>query len=54
MPENSGPLPRTPADMYMQYAREAMELAERTKSIPLREELLMLAMKWLKAAEEES
>jgi hypothetical protein len=52
MPEDSGLPPRAPADMYVQYAREAMELAERTKSIPLREELLKLAMKWLRAAEE--
>lgn len=52
MPENSGPPPCAPADMYMQYAREAMELSERTNSIPLREELLKLAMKWLRVAEE--
>ena len=52
MPENSGPLPRASTDVYLQYAREAMELAERTKSVPLREELLKLATKWLSAAEE--
>jgi len=52
MPENSGPLPRATADMYLQYAKEAMELAERTDSVPLREELLKLAMKWLTVAEE--
>ena len=52
MPETSGPLPCAPSDAYLQYAREAMELAERTNSIPLREELLKLAMKWLTSAEE--
>lgn len=52
MPDNLGPLPRTPADNYLQYAKEAMELSERTNSVPLREELLKLAMKWLKDAEE--
>lgn len=52
MPENPGPLLRTPADVYMQYAKEAMELSERTKSVPLREELLKLAMNWLKLADE--
>lgn len=52
MPENSGPLPCVAADNYIQYAREAMELAERTNSIPLREELLKLATKWLTAAQE--
>lgn len=52
MPESSGPPTRSPADTYMQYAKEAMELAERTNSVALREELLKLAVKWLKAAEE--
>lgn len=52
MPENSGRPPRTPDDIYLQFAKEAMELSERTNSIPLREELLKLAMKWLRVAEE--
>ncbi len=52
MPESSGLLPCAPADTYVQYAKEAMELAERTNSVPLREELLKLAMKWLASAEE--
>ncbi|HEX5280897.1 MAG TPA: hypothetical protein VFW28_12535 [Micropepsaceae bacterium] len=52
MPENPGPQSRAPADTYLQYAREAIELSDRTKSIPLREELLKLAMKWLVDAEE--
>jgi len=52
MPENSGLPTRAPADIYTQYAKEAMELAERTKSVPLREELLKLATKWLTLADQ--
>lgn len=52
MPENAEPSARASADAYLEYAREAMELAERTKSVPLREELLKLAMKWLALADQ--
>lgn len=52
MPEIPGLPPRAPADTYVQYAKDAMELAERTTSIPLREELLKLATKWLTLAHE--
>jgi hypothetical protein len=38
------------SEKYLQQAREAMELAERTRSISLQEELLKLAMKWLELA----
>jgi hypothetical protein len=51
MPESVGQR-RPAAENYLQQAREAMELAERTNSLSLREELLKLAMKWLKLAGE--
>ena len=45
MPENAGQQ-HAASDKYLQQAREAMELAERTSSVYLRAELLKLAMKW--------
>ena len=51
MPENAVQK-RAAADNYLQQAREAMELADRTQSVTLREELLKLAMRWLKLADE--
>ena len=51
MPDQDGPQPRADAENYLQHAKEAMELAERTRSIPLREELLKLATMWLKMAD---
>jgi hypothetical protein len=50
MPDQAGGQSVTPAAIYLQQAREAMELADRTKSVALREELLKLAMNWLKLA----
>ncbi len=51
MPEDAGQQ-RAAIDSFLQQAREAMELAERTSSPSLREELLRLAMKWLELASE--
>ena len=50
MPDQAAGQSVTPAAIYLQQAREAMELAERTKSVALREELLKLAMNWLTRA----
>lgn len=50
MPDQAAGQSVTPAAIYLQQAREAMELADRTKSVALREELLKLAMNWLKLA----
>jgi hypothetical protein len=50
MPDKSAGQSITTAANYLQQAREAMDLAERAKSVALREELLKLAMNWLKLA----
>jgi hypothetical protein len=52
MPEKATRQPNAAAITYLQQAREAMDLAERTEFVPLREELLKLAMKWLRLATE--
>ena len=50
MPDQEAGRSVTPAAIYLQQAKEAMELAEGTRSIAPREELLKLAMNWLKLA----
>ncbi len=52
MPDKAKGQPNAGADSYLQQAREAMDLAERAATLPLREELLKLAMEWLKLAGE--
>lgn len=52
MPDYAGAQPRA-TENYLTQAREAMELAERTRSVLLREELLKLAMKWLRLADQD-
>ncbi len=52
MPDKATGQPGAAAVAYLQQAREAMDLADRTNSGPLREELLKLALKWLKLASE--
>jgi hypothetical protein len=50
MPDQAAGQSVTTAAIYLQQAREAMDFAERAKSVALREELLKLAMSWLKLA----